>query len=240
MKKRSVLQIFIVFAVIFGSLWLTSPVQASRDNLIQQSRIVLPDLSEFEIPIALQQQEISAGIEWALMFLRKLAALVLLGLLSVWLLPSFLDHSIEKFADRPWASLGVGSLIFIIFPIAILIGAGVIALIVFLFSLATLSHLAVWVALSGGAVIFTTVILFGLIITFLAKILAGLWLGRLIISLINKDWAKKDWLCFLVGVFLITLLINIPWVGWLLSFITDLFTLGTLWFAVIKKEAANA
>lgn len=225
MKKKKVIQSVILAFFILGFMAGVPSVHAislkGEDNVENWQ-------SDDEPGISVKFSNTS-GITWVWDTLRKIIALSLIGLLLAWLLPNFLVSADAILRIKPGASLGMGTLIFFSFPLGVILLIVVIVALAFLFSLATLGNIAGLVALLGMGATVTLIISFIVILSYLVKIIMSFFLGRMIISLVKQEWREKVWLNTLIGSILIALLISIPWVGWMISFIIDLFGLGVLW-----------
>jgi hypothetical protein len=180
-------------------------------------------------------------VDWILRNLRRLVGLVVVGLLLVWLVPSWLGCAASNLGERPWPVLGLGAATFFGYPVAVLLFLLVLLMVSLLLILVTLGNLGgalIWI---GVALVMLLSVAFGLAITYVSKIVIGFWGGRLLLKSIKPEWAEKPVWSMLVGVVIVALLLSIPFVGGLFWLALTLFGLGTLWFLCLKppKPAAK-
>jgi cytoskeletal protein CcmA (bactofilin family) len=209
----------------------TIPAGAAQGSVRHTQEIVEPDRPE--------ATPARKGVRWFLRNLRRLVALVVVGLLLVWLAPSWIRRPAGELEARPWPSLGLGAATVFGFPVALFVLGAVIVLLAILLGILTLGNLAGWVVGLGIAIFVALVVLFGLLATYLAKIVVGYWGGRLVLKNINPDWAARPIWSVLLGVLIVAVLMAIPVVGGLFGFIITLFGLGTLWLLLRRKEVSE-
>lgn len=170
-------------------------------------------------------------VGWIVNTLRRLMAMLIVGLLVAWLAPRWLIRLSDTVRARTWPSLGWGALVFLLFPLALLILGGILLMVVVVLLLVALGNLGGPVALVGGAALLVAGVLYTLIVTYLTKIVAGYMLGRLFFP--KEEWAGKPILPTLVGILFVVVVTRIPVIGWLISLAISLFGLGAiaLWVA---------
>jgi cytoskeletal protein CcmA (bactofilin family) len=172
---------------------------------------------------------------WGLNFVRTSISLLLMGLLLLWLFPTFIRGLSAELQTKPLASLGWGAVAWaaFFFMLLMIITATIIAAI--LFGVLTLSQL------TGTAIGLGLLALLGLIIgfvfatTFIAKIVFGTALGRWILQRLSSPLAEHRYLPMVIGVLItvgVIALLSFPLVpgilGWLLNFAIVLLGLGAL------------
>jgi hypothetical protein len=223
-------------AEIEGNVDYTAPEQVTIPAGVAKGRIN----HTREIAEAARPEETSAqkAGRWFLRNLRRLVALVVVGLLLVWLAPSWIRRPAGELQARPWPSLGLGAATLFGFPVVMFVLIGVIVLLAILLGVLTLGNLAGSVVWLGIAIVVALAVIFGLIVTYLSKIVVGYWGGRLVLNSINPKWAANPIWPVLLGVLIVAILMAIPFVGWLLGLIITLFGLGTLWL-LSRKEAGE-
>ncbi len=172
---------------------------------------------------------------WALNFLRSSIAHLLIGLLLLWLFPTFVKGLSETLKTRFWPSLGWGVVSWAVFFVALLliVFATIAGGIVFgMLNLGQLSGTIVWLGLLA---LLALVIGFVLITTFLAEVVFGAALGKWILTKAHSTLAENRYWPMVIGL-LITLavvaLLSFPaipsFLGWWVNFAVILFGLGTL------------
>lgn len=214
-------------AQIGGSLIYTSPetVSAAAGQVQGEIRHVIPT---YDLQQRVEVSPATRAASWLMDNFRRLVALVVVGLILAWLAPSLLVRPADRLNARPLPSLGWGALILFIFPFLVL---AVIVLVVVLalgLGALTLGNLVGAVASLGGAFTLSLLVVFGLVLTYLAKLVVGYLVGRSLLSRINPSLVEKPYLAVLVGAILLAIVIAIPFLGGLISFIVTLLGLGAL------------
>ncbi len=173
---------------------------------------------------------------WGLNFVRTSISLVLIGLLLLWLFPSFVKGLSENLGAKPLPSLGWGLVAWAAFFFALFLIVAVTILGGILFGVLTLGQLTGTVIWVGLLSLFALVVGFVLVTSFVAKVVFGAALGRWIFLRANSPLAEHRYWPMLTGL-LITLaviaLFSFPlipgFLGELLNFAVVLFGLGALW-----------
>jgi cytoskeletal protein CcmA (bactofilin family) len=173
---------------------------------------------------------------WSLNLLRSLVTLVLIGLLLLWLVPTLVKKPTEKLETKFWPSLGWGVIAYAVFFFSILLILFVMIFGGVLFGALTLGSLSATVIWIGVFVLFTLVIGFVLITSFLAKLVFGMALGRWILLWLKSPLAGTRYWPMVIGLVVTLVVVGllsfplIPGVlGGLLNFILILFGLGAIW-----------
>lgn len=156
---------------------------------------------------------------WSLIgWLQTWVGFSILGLLLLWLFPKLSGTSVDMLTRRPGASIGLGTVILVVTPFI-----GLTAFIAGLFVggwwLALLLLPAYFLALAVGYVV------------------SGLFLGRWTAR--RFGWTLHPAAIMVGGLFLLTLIGAIPWIGWLIAFAAVLFGLGALALAVTSRPPAG-
>jgi hypothetical protein len=159
---------------------------------------------------------------------RRFITLTLIGLLIVWLGSKLLGDTVETFKARPWTSLGVGALGYVIFFGMLIVLPFVLILLAIVLGLISLG------GLTGGVIAFgalgwgSVIVAFVTATSWLAKIVLGMWLGQLIWKAIQPEGTSLV-PPLLIGVALTAVLTAIPLgLGWLLGLVIALFGLGAI------------
>jgi hypothetical protein len=214
-------------AEIGGDLTYASPQEANIPSGVVQGEVnYTQDVGEQAQPEKTTVQRVGG---WFGRNTRRLIALLIVGLLLAWLAPSWITRAADAMEESPWLSLGLGVATLFGFPMAmflLVVAVVVVAFVLYLVTLGNLGNAVVWV---GIAVVILLSVVFGLVITYVAKIVAGYWGGRFLLKRVNPEWAEKPIWSVLLGVVIVAILISIPFIGWLLGWIITLFGLGPLW-----------
>jgi cytoskeletal protein CcmA (bactofilin family) len=162
--------------------------------------------------------------------LRRLASVLIVGALLLWLAPRFMDGSSETVRRRPLASVGVGALSLIGSVVLAVVVLIVVLLLGILLGLLGLGGL--FATLIFGVLLFLLALAFFLtvVFAFVAPAVVGLAVGRL---LLRDGSGLRRWAALLIGVLLVVAISSIPVVGGVIGFLIALFGLGavvlTLW-----------
>jgi hypothetical protein len=224
-------------AEIGGNLEYTAPEQATIPAGVAKGRV--HHTRQIAEPTQPEETPVRKAGQWFLRNLRRLVALVVVGLLLAWLAPSWIRRPAGQLATKPWPSLGLGAATLFGFPVAMFVLIVVIVLLAILLGVLTLGNLVGSVVWLGIAIVVALAVVFGLVVTYLSKIVVGYWGGRLVLKSINPKWVANPIWSVLLGVLIVVLLMAIPFVGWLFGLIITLFGLGTLWL-LSRKEAGEA
>lgn len=221
-------------ASIAGKLTYTSPSQVEIPSAVtSQVEHQLPPADE---QVAREVRRENRLGSWFLDSLRRLLALLVVGLLVARFLPAWILKPVAALQDRPWASLGTGFLAVVIVPFALLVSVGVVILAAVLVGALTLGGLAgaiLGLGLSGlafaGAV-------FVQLLGYLPQLIVAYLVGRWILQRLSPSSAEKIYWPVLLGVFIVAGLFAIPLLGWLLEIFVVLFGLGAVALVLLRRE----
>lgn len=170
----------------------------------------------------------------------EFATLVIIGLIVVFFGSSLLHSPIANLRTRPFASLGVGLLGFLLsFPIVLIILALSLSLLGILFIIG-FRGVVIAIAVVLGLVNIGGVSIFYFIAIFVARALAGLAIGRLTLRLAfnRQDVDEHRWLQYvalILGVFIVSILISLPMIGIILNAMVLFLGLGAMLIAVLAQ-----
>jgi hypothetical protein len=173
---------------------------------------------------------------WVVPLLRNLAALLILGLLVLWLVPAQLSWAGEQARTSPWRMLLTGLLVFVIgWFAAILALIVVLGLAIFLYWV-SLPGLGFLVGALGLMALGLALIVFWLSIAYFSKIIIAYLFGKLLFKRFLPKYADNRILPFLTGVIIYALVASIPYLGWLAVVIVTFYGLGALWKLSITRK----
>jgi hypothetical protein len=176
---------------------------------------------------------------WGIALLRDIAALLIIGLLWIWLMPAQLTFASEQPRTRPWRSVLTGLVILLLgWFIALLALMLFLALAVFLFW-ASLPNLGFLVGSLGILAVGLASVVFWLSIVYFSKVIVAFWLGRILFSRFMQRYQQNSVGTLIVGVILFALLVSIPYLGWIASVIATMFGLGALWIVAFPRRAVE-
>lgn len=137
----------------------------------------------------------------------KLLALIAAGLLIYFLFKKFLQNSVNHAIANFGKGLGIGFISMLALPVLIIISfASIIGFFVGIFSIVFLSGICI-----------------------LTSVISGILFGSLIFKwLSKKKELRLDWVSVVMGIIVFNVLALIPFVGWIISFVIYLASLGTL------------
>jgi len=189
-------------------------------------------------------------VKWGLNFVRDSITLILIGLLLLWLFPIFIRSLSDQLQAQPLPSLGWGAVAWAGFFFVLLLIVAVTIIGGIVFGVLTLGQLTGTVIWLGILTLFSLVVGFALVTTFVAKVVFGAALGKWIFTRLNSPLAEHRYWPMVIGV-LITLaviaLLSFPLIpgilGWLLNFAIVLLGLGALWLwgraRMLKRTVAS-
>ncbi len=151
---------------------------------------------------------------WAWSRVFSILSMILIGLILIFALPKQTNNLIELTKKKYLKSILIGSIVLLIIPVL-----SIIMLFTIIGIPLSLVLICLWLA--------------GI---FIAKTLAALILGDLIIKDILKNKKAHLFWSLLLGAVLISLLFALPWFGWLLRIITICLTLGAILIYVTNKS----
>ncbi len=209
-----------------------SPAAQIRGEVVREDR---PDTEE---------EPARTLVDWVLDNLRSLLALVLVGLLLMWLAPNWSRRLADTVQARPLASLGWGVLGFIIFialTIAILLAT---VLLTVIFGLLTLGGVLLLVISLGVFAEIALVLAFLISMGYLAQIVVSFLVGRLLLGRVRPNRAAGRVLPLVVGLILYTILRAIPVLGPLVGLVVVLLGFGAIsnwiWTRFRRRSAQEA
>lgn len=168
-------------------------------------------------------------IDWLLGLVRSMVTLVLVGLLFAWVTPTLLSRGAEVIRTRPLPALGWGVVTYAGFIFAFLVLLITVVLIALLLGLVTLGDL---LGTAIGLGVFSGIglsLVMKIAVGYLSKVLVGYLLGVLILGRLKPEWNQKIAWPVVLGALLLALLMEIPFVGWIVRVAAVFFGLGALW-----------
>ena len=210
-------------ARIGGKLIYHSPASAS---ISPSSQVTSGIAFDEQSPAA---QPAATTTAWWVSYGRRLASLLLIGLLLVWLLPLWTRRLADSVEARPLPSLGWGLVAFFAFVAAVIAVVVLTIALAILFGYLTLGGLVgmiVALGLLSGAAMVAGYVAFA---AYLAQAIVGYMAGRWLLRRLQPAWVEQPFVPLIVGVVLYVVLRAIPWLGGLLALLVVLLALGALW-----------
>jgi cytoskeletal protein CcmA (bactofilin family) len=189
------------------------------------------------IPARLLQQsqtvDSQAVLAWLLDRLRELVTLLVVAGLAAWLVPNWMQRSIDKITQRPWAAAGWGFLLFI--TTGLLLAALLVAIFLlsmFFYSI-TLGALGSIVLFIGGAIVLVAWVLYIVAVAYVSKAIFAIFVGQWLLKRFAPQAAANRVWPVLLGVFLYVLVRAIPIAGWIVGTIATVLGLGAMWLVYL-------
>ena len=167
--------------------------------------------------------------------LRSFIALLLVGLILIWIAPNWIRGRAGTVLDRPLASLGwgvLGLVAFLALGVAILLATLVLAVILGLLTLGGLVALIVVLGLLAEVVL---VLAFWVFTNYLAQIVVSFLAGLLLVEAVRPGRGSGRVLPLVVGLILYVILRAIPVLGALVGLAVVLLGLGALFHWIWAK-----
>ncbi len=182
-----------------------------------------------------QKQSTSSALFEAL---RRLVALLLVGLLIAWLAPRWVTGPAAKLLAQPLPSLGLGLVGLLAAPLTWLVALGVVIVIAVLFGLLSLGSLTALTVLAGLPALGLVFVALVFVLSYLCQAIVAYLGGRWIVSRIRPEWNNKLYAPLLIGLFLLGLLFAVPVAGGVLEFLVILAGLGAIILAIFRARPA--
>jgi hypothetical protein len=187
-------------------------------------------------PKQAQAIDVERLMSWVGPTLRNLAALLILGLLVLWLMPAQLIYAGEQARIKPWRTLLTGLLVFVIGWFAALLALLLILALAFFLYWVSLPTLGFFTGALGLTSLGLVLSIFWLSIVYFSKIIVAFFFGSLLFKRFLPKYAHNRILPFLTGVVLYALLASIPYLGWLIAVIVTFLGLGALWMVSNSRK----
>lgn len=170
--------------------------------------------------------------------LRRLIALLLIGLLVAWLAPRWIADPAEKLMSRPLPSLGVGLVGLVAAPVIWVVALGVVIVVAVVFGLLSLGGLTGLTLLVGFPVLGLAFVAILFVLSYLCQIIIAYLGGRWILGRVHPEWSGSIYAPVLIGLVILGLLFAVPVAGGLLQLLIILAGLGAIILVVIQNRRA--
>lgn len=219
-------------AKIAGKLIYTS---ATKADMAPGARVAGGVVRKKPVVKPGEEDEKATPASWALDQLRRLAALLLIGLPLVWLVPGWLTDLGDRIKAKPAPSLGWGLVAFLVFIAAVLCVAFVTIVGAVLFGAATIGGV-VGAFLSAGFVAEVLLVVgFAMFVAFAAPMTVSLMGGRWTLERAGSGKASERVVPLLAGILILWIITAIPVIGALASLAVTLLGLGAGWMWTMEK-----
>lgn len=186
------------------------------------------------------EQQSSTDVEqwqnWGVALLRNLGALLIVGLLAIWLLPAQLRWTSEQPRRNPWKAFLIGLIVLTLgWFIALLFFVLVLGLAFFLFWV-SLPNLGFLVGALGLLALGLAMVVYWLSIAYFSKVVVAFLVGRMLFARLLPKYSQTRVGPLLTGIIVYALLASIPYLGWVVAMLTTMFGLGALWVVGVGHE----
>jgi cytoskeletal protein CcmA (bactofilin family) len=208
-------------ARIGGKLTYTSKAEAS----LSPSATVAGDVDYTQTPAAAPAAPSLPGLA----SLQRLAGLLLIGVLLLWLLPAWTRRMADTVQTRPLPSLAWGLITLAALAVAVIAILFVTITLAILFGYLTLGGLAA-LSVGLGMLVNTMLVIGGIaFMSYVAQVLIAYVAGRWILQRVQPAWAERPVVPLVAGLILYIILRAIPVLGTLVGWLVVLLALGALW-----------
>ena len=183
---------------------------------------------------------------WILARFRDLLTLLVLGLLALWLLPSFFRETADRGRAEPLPALLWGLVTLVMGCLAAAVIAGVILVVGLLLGLVTFGGLAGTVYGLGFSSLGFAFTVFVLLIVYGSKLVVAYLAGDWLLGHLSPQATERPIWPLLLGVLLYVVLRAVPILGWLIGLLVTLLGLGAIWlwlrdwYRSTRQEPAEA
>lgn len=161
--------------------------------------------------------------------LRTFAALLVVGLLFLWVTPGSIKEGATELQSHPGHSLGWGLVSLaaaFVSVVMIALATAVAAAVLGMLSLGDLTALAI---LTGIVTFVGFTLAFVIVAVYVSKVIVAYLGGRLLLNRIRPAWAETRVAPLIVGVLGLVLLGTVPFAGGVIHLLAALLGLGALW-----------
>jgi len=187
---------------------------SEKEAAIDNQAVIAGEIERVDPPA---ERPVTTPLRTAWSTVRPVLSILVAALLMALIFPFLTSGTAQKIREKPGLSLGVGALVVFVAPLAALF---------------------LLITVVGIPISFLSMLLY-LVLLYITRIFAGFFLARVAFERFNKQ-VHPVWTA-LIGVFVLVLLTNIPYIGWLIHLAAALFAAGALiLYLVEKKEASSA
>lgn len=192
------------------------------------------DLPEFDGSFSPDISSDFVGVffaNWARARVGEFFSLLILGALFFYLWPKRSSDAVDELKARPFANMGWGLLVALLFPLVLVIAIGIVIMLAVIGGVVTLGELAGTILSLGGLVVATFWISFGLLFWMISKTIFAYYVGRALIERIRPETLDSRWAAVIVlalGLFLYEILRAVPLFGAIMAIFVILAGAGAL------------
>jgi hypothetical protein len=170
----------------------------------------------------------AASLAW-LSYLRRLAGLLLVGLLLLWLVPAWTRRMADSVEAQPLPNLAWGLVAFVAFIAAVVATLILTIVLAIAFGFLKLSGLVALIISLGLVINAALVIGYIAFVAYVDAAIVGFVAGRWLLRKTQPAWAEQPIVPLVIGLIVYIILTAIPWLGTLIGLAVTLLALGALW-----------
>jgi hypothetical protein len=222
-------------ATIEGTLVYTAPAASELPKGVAAStdfnrRVVTTGDDET------QQEDRPAAVKWLINAVKLFVALLVIGLVSLFVAPRAVDGALTVVRAGPLPSAGVGCLTIVIGIAAFL--ALIVATVLALIFVGVIQIGPLVLPILSASWVVGALLVPGLyLLAWVGRVIVALWIGRRIVGIASERAGGSRWLPMVLGVLIYALLWSIPYIGPFIDFLGVLFGLGgiVLWVRGLSR-----
>jgi cytoskeletal protein CcmA (bactofilin family) len=174
---------------------------------------------------------------WGFALLRNLVALLVLGLLGIWLAPAPFNSASKKIQQSPWRIALSGLIFFLGGWFVAVLGLILMLILAIFFYWLSFPNLGFLLGALGLLGVGLGLAVFWLAIAYLSKLVFALLLGRLLLKWFRSRFSQSNLWPLLLGIVLYALVASIPYLGFVVATVVTFMGLGAIWgvsFPLVK------
>jgi hypothetical protein len=179
-------------------------------------------------------------LHWFLTRVRDLVTLLVLGALTLWLLPGVFGKVVDKAQAQALPAAGWGLLAAIVGYVGAVLIAVALAIVGVLFGIITLGGLSNAVFGVGFSGLGVVVAVFTLLVSYGSKLVIAYLVSRIALGKIAPQWAGNRAVVLVMGVVAYVILRGIPFLGWVIGVVVTVVGLGAMWLAFREWRASRS
>lgn len=168
---------------------------------------------------------------WMADFVREIVTLLAIGALALWLLPKVINMVVSQARTHPGKSAGYGLLTIFSGYFSALVALVLVLIGGFLLGLLSLGGLSSPVFGIGLAGLSFFVAVFSFLISVGGKLIVAYLVGQLLIERAAPKTANREIWSLIAGVTIYSLVVSIPFLGFLIGIAAALIGVGAMWLA---------
>ncbi len=173
---------------------------------------------------------------------RELIPLLIVGLLMIWLFPTFLSGAADQIVEKPFHILGYGllALVLALNAVAILILIGLLVLVIGLwFGVVSVWDFAFVFWGIGVASVSLFFSLFAMFVLYGSKVIVTYLTGYMILKPLAPKANEHKIVPFMIGLVIFIVFVSIPILGFALRIIVTGVGLGATWVFLLERRKAK-